>query len=73
MTYGNEQIRDLPLILCPSLTILGSAALHISPSSMQNHGREESSVKPRERAVEACNEPPCQSLDKRQQGKAKSL
>ena len=61
-TYRNEQIRDPPLVLCPSLAILLTTALHISPCPMYNHRREKGGVEPRKWAVEASYKTPRQSL-----------
>lgn len=60
-TYGDEEIRDLLLILCPCLSILGTASLDISGSTMGDHGSEEDGIEPREGAGESSNQAPVDS------------
>ena len=48
--YGNEQVRNLPLILLPGLAVLESAALNVAPGSVGDHAAEKDGVEPREGA-----------------------
>lgn len=60
-THGNEQVRNLSLILSPSLTVLVPAALDITQRTVTDHARKEQRVEPRERAVKASDKTPVQS------------
>lgn len=58
MTYGNEQVRHLSLILGPSFTVLVPAALDIAQGAVADHSGKEDRVEPREGALEASDQAP---------------
>lgn len=57
-TYRDEQVRNLPLILCPRLTILLLALFNIAQRTVDDHTAEKDGVEPRERALESGNQAP---------------
>ena len=60
-TYGNEKIRNPPLILLPGITVLLAAAGNVTPRAVSNHAAEEDGVEPGEGAAEAGDQTPADS------------
>lgn len=50
MTYGDEEIGDLLLVLLPGGPVLFAAASDVTSCAVNNHSSEEYRVEPRERA-----------------------
>ena len=61
VTYRNEEIWDHLFILFPRITILSTAALDVSDTTVKNHDGEESRIEPREWRFETSNGSPCKS------------
>lgn len=57
-TYGDEEVWNSLLVLCPCLTILGSAALNVTHGTVGNHTGEEDRIEPGERTLEAGDKTP---------------
>lgn len=58
VTYRNEQVGHLSLILGPSLTVLGATPLDVTQGTVRNHCGEEDRVEPGEGAREAGDQTP---------------
>lgn len=60
IAYGDEQIRNLSLVLHPGFAVLVPAALDVTQGTVGDHAREEDGVEPGEWAAEAGNQAPVQ-------------
>lgn len=49
-TYGDEEVRDLLLVLLPGGPVLFTAAGNVTRCAMNDHAGEENRIEPRERA-----------------------
>lgn len=57
-THRDEEVRHAPFVLKPGVTVLGAAAVDITPRAVSNHAYKEDGVEPGEGALEASDQSP---------------